>query len=603
MIRFLLKLWPFWRPYKWRLFGGVLCGLLSGAAEPLLFGTVYVVVLLVFPDQSTESIPKKALEILQKILGIFKGTDTHSTLFVVGAAAVIPIVMLWRGVVTYLTTYLMNWVSFRAINDMRYRAFGHLLNLPLSFFSKNTTGELMSRVNDIGILSGIINNFLAIVIRDPVTIISYMVLLFTMQPKLTLLTLILGPACAIPIGIYNRKVRKSSAAAQTNAAGLSQKMYEAFSGNRVIKAYNLEGKVLDLFQQEQRVALGHQMRMTRSNELPGPLMEFIGSLAAACLLIYFGAIAKTSPAGFIGFVATIFLMYRPIKNITRLYNQMESARFATERIFQMLAMTSNVVESAHPKQLKAQGADIHFDHVEFDYGDKPVLHDFNLQIKAGQVVALVGNSGSGKTTVTNLLLRFYDPNRGAIRIGGVDLRELTLKDLRNQTAIVTQETVLFNDTIHNNIALGRPGSTREDVIAAAKHAFAHDFIMRKPEGYDSMVGDRGGLLSVGQKQRISIARAILRDAPILILDEATSSLDNESERAVQAALEELMKGRTTICIAHRLSTIHNADKIVVLQEGRIVETGTHKDLMHLEGTYHKLYSLNFQKTAVKNKAE
>ena len=577
--------------------------MLSGAAEPLLFGTVYVVVLLVFPDQSTESIPKKALEILQKILGIFKGTDTHSTLFVVGAAAVIPIVMLWRGVVTYLTTYLMNWVSFRAINDMRYRAFGHLLNLPLSFFSKNTTGELMSRVNDIGILSGIINNFLAIVIRDPVTIISYMVLLFTMQPKLTLLTLVLGPACAIPIGIYNRKVRKSSAAAQTNAAGLSQKMYEAFSGNRVIKAYNLEGKVLDLFQQEQLVALGHQMRMTRSNELPGPLMEFIGSLAAACLLIYFGAIAKTSPAGFIGFVATIFLMYRPIKNITRLYNQMESARFATERIFQMLDMTSNVLEPTEPKQLSAQGADIHFDHVEFDYGDKPVLHDFNLQIKAGQVVALVGNSGSGKTTVTNLLLRFYDPNRGSIRIGGVDRRELMLKDLRNQTAIVTQETVLFNDTIHNNIALGRPGSTREEVIAAAKHAFAHDFIMRKPEGYDSMVGDRGGLLSVGQKQRISIARAILRDAPILILDEATSSLDNESERAVQAALEELMKGRTTICIAHRLSTIHNADKIVVLQEGRIVETGTHKDLMLLEGTYHKLYSLNFQKNAVENKAE
>jgi ABC-type multidrug transport system fused ATPase/permease subunit len=260
----------------------------------------------------------------------------------------------------------------------------------------------------------------------------------------------------------------------------------------------------------------------------------------------------------------------------------------------MLQTTSTIVDPSNPVPLEARGADIYFENIEFDYGDKPVFCGIDLRVKAGQMVALVGSSGSGKTTLANLLLRFYDPKRGAVRIGGTDIREVSIKDLRRQIALVAQETILFNDTIRNNIALGRPGASDAEIEAAARHAYAHEFILQKPQGYDTIVGEKGAVLSVGQRQRITIARAILRDAPILVLDEATSALDTESERAVQAALEQLMQGRTTICIAHRLSTIQNADVIVVLDKGRIVESGTHAQLIQARGCYCRLYELQFE---------
>jgi subfamily B ATP-binding cassette protein MsbA len=270
------------------------------------------------------------------------------------------------------------------------------------------------------------------------------------------------------------------------------------------------------------------------------------------------------------------------------------ARAASERAFALLATQNTVAEPAQPRLLRAENADIQFDHVNFAYGEKAALHDINLQIKAGQLVALVGASGSGKTTLTNLLLRFYDPASGAIRIGGVDIREFATRDLRNQIAVVTQETILFDETIRRNIELGRPGAKDGEIVEAARHAYAYDFIMEKPQGFDAVVGEKGVTLSGGQRQRLAIARAVLRNAPILILDEATSALDTESERAVQAALDELMKGRTTLCIAHRLSTILHANLIVVLDQGRIVETGTHAELIQHGGVYQKLYELQFQ---------
>jgi subfamily B ATP-binding cassette protein MsbA len=287
------------------------------------------------------------------------------------------------------------------------------------------------------------------------------------------------------------------------------------------------------------------------------------------------------------------MMYQPMKNLTRLHNQIVQARAASERIFELLATQNSVPEPARPRLLQAAGADIHFENVDFSYGDKPVLQNINLQIKPGQLVAVVGASGSGKTTLANLLLRFYDPTRGAILIGGVDIREVSTRDLRNQIAVVTQENILFNDTILKNIELGRPGAAQEEIISAAKHANAHHFILEKPDGYKTVVGEKGVLLSGGQRQRLAIARAVLRNAPILILDEATSALDTESERAVQSALDELMQGRTTLCIAHRLSTILHADLIVVLDQGRIVETGKHSELIKRGGVYQKLYELQF----------
>jgi subfamily B ATP-binding cassette protein MsbA len=330
--------------------------------------------------------------------------------------------------------------------------------------------------------------------------------------------------------------------------------------------------------------------------LPSQITEFLGGVGAALVLVYvvifFGG--KPNTGDFVSFILAIVLMYQPIKSLARLQNQLHQAQAASARVFELLDMPSTVLEPTTPAPLRAAGADLRYETVDFEYDHKPVLRGIELTVRAGQLVALVGSSGSGKTTMANLLLRFYDPQRGAVRIGGTDIRQVATRDLRQQIALVTQETILFHDTIRRNIGLGRPGATVAEIEAAARHANAHNFIMQKPEGYDAVVGEKGIALSGGERQRIAIARAILRNAPILILDEATSALDTESERTVQAALEELMRERTTICIAHRLSTIQKADVIVVLSEGRIVETGTHAELIQGGGVYRRLYELQFQ---------
>jgi subfamily B ATP-binding cassette protein MsbA len=294
----------------------------------------------------------------------------------------------------------------------------------------------------------------------------------------------------------------------------------------------------------------------------------------------------------------VFSLYAPLKNLSRLQHQLTIARQGVDPVLELLMKESHLPEPVNPKPLKAHGAMIRFDNVGFSYGDKPVLQNINLTIRPGQLVALVGRTGSGKTSIANLLLRFYDPQTGAILIGDTDLREVSSRELRANIAVVSQETILFNDTIRRNIALGREGATNAEIEDAARHAYAHDFIMDKPHGYDSWVGEKGVNVSGGQRQRIAIARAILRNAPILILDEATSALDTEAERIVQTALEALMEGRTTICIAHRLSTIQKADVIVVLDNGRIVETGTHEELLQAHGVYSKLYELQFEVAGV-----
>jgi subfamily B ATP-binding cassette protein MsbA len=401
------------------------------------------------------------------------------------------------------------------------------------------------------------------------------------------------PLCLVPIVIFSRKVRKSAAVVQDSYSELATVMHESFTGNRIIKAYNLEDRAVQQFREVSQRFVNHRMRIVRSEEIPGPLNEFLGVIAVALLLTFFAFQPHPDVDKVIKFGIAILLVYRPIKNITRLHNQLEQARAASLQIFELLEMQNTIREPAQPKMLKATGADIQFDHVRFSYGDKVALDDIQLQIKPGQLVALVGASGSGKTTLSNLLLRFYDPQRGVIRIGGVDIRDVTTRDLRNQIAVVTQETILFNDSIRRNIELGRPGASNDEIIAAARHAYAYDFIMEKPKGFDTFIGEKGVTLSGGQRQRLAIARAVLKNAPILVLDEAMSALDTESERIVQAALDELMKGRTTICIAHRLSTILHADEIVVLDQGRIVETGAHAELVRRGGIYQKLYELQF----------
>jgi subfamily B ATP-binding cassette protein MsbA len=580
---------------------GVLTGILAGLMAPLTIATITLVSSVVFqpadgvfkPITGVPDFAQPWLENARTSIG--NGLCEHSAAAVL-LVATIPLVMLLARLVGYLNTYFLQWTAIRAITDLRTRLFAHLLGLSAGFFSQSRSGELISRImSDTYTLLTAISGSTSVIVRDPVILLGILGYLFYRQPMMTLISLAVLPVCVIPLAIFSRKIRRASRAIQNQAADLVQVMTEAFSGHRVVKAYNLENIVTDEFRQTAQKTVGDYMRIVRASELSGPIIDFLASIGVAFALLYmiYLAHAHPNPGDFIQLVGSIFYMYAPIKNLTRLHNQLTQARAASERVFELLATKNSVPEPAQPKLLHAAAADIRFENVSFNYGEKIILQNINLEVKAGQLIAFVGKTGSGKTTLANLLLRFYDPASGAIKIGGVDIREFSTRDLRSQMAVVAQENILFNDTIRRNIELGRLGATSDDIIAAARHAHAYEFIMQKPAGFDTFIGEKGVTLSGGQRQRLAIARAVLKNAPILILDEATSALDTESERAVQTALDELMVGRTTICIAHRLSTILHADLIVVLDQGKIVETGRHTELVKRAGIYQKLYELQF----------
>jgi subfamily B ATP-binding cassette protein MsbA len=619
MIEFFRRLFELARPYRSRLILGVVFGFLSGLLDPLMVLIIPLVGAGVFgagiagigklgSGTTLQKIPKFLLPLAQFITNLVHSIThpivswflqfeaSHAIAAKILLISLLPLVFILRGLFGYLNVYCLQWAAVRAITDMRVRLFAHLQNLSVGFFSRSNTGDLMSRINsDTMSLQNTITGTLAVIVKDPVTVVGTVgVMFFCVDYKLTLITMLAFPICLIPIIVFSRKVRKSAAVVQDSYSELATVMHESFTGNRIIKAYNLEERAVQQFKEVSQRFVSHRMRIIRSEEIPGPLNEFLAAIGVALLIGYFAFQPEPDVQKVMQFAMAVFIAYRPIKNITRLHNQLEQARAASRQVFELLAMKNTIVEPAQPKMLRAAGADIQFDHVCFSYGEKVALDHIQLQIKPGQLVALVGASGSGKTTLSNLLLRFYDPQRGVIRIGGVDIRDVTTRDLRNQIAVVTQETILFNDSIRRNIELGRPGAADDDIIAAARHAYAYDFIIEKPNGFDTFIGEKGVTLSGGQRQRLAIARAVLKNAPILVLDEATSALDTESERAVQAALDELMKGRTTICIAHRLSTILHADEIVVLDQGRIVETGSHAELARRGGIYQKLYELQFQ---------
>jgi subfamily B ATP-binding cassette protein MsbA len=591
------------RPYSGRLAIGLLAGFLAGLANPLLMVSVKLVVEVVFAEpgssplaEQLRSAPPMLRGIGERILASLPNGDIHgSKLAMLLVIASIPGAMFLRGALTYLNFYLVNWVSIRAVMDLRVKVFAHLLTLPSSYFSKTSTGTLMAQLQAATAIQSVLGPSLITIIKEPITVVSLAALLFWQQPQLTMVAAVVLPFTLLPFVIYSRRVRRSANVLSQQMSDQGKLVHESLTGYRILKAYNLEEKAASEFHATSRLGANHQMRMMRAGELPGVLIEFLGAVGVAAFFAYIAILSpvKMTPGDLLQFVGCIFLLYQPIKSLIKLHNQLEQARIISQMVFGILETKNDLIEPANPKALHAAGAAVRFEHIDFSYGEKAVLQDFDLEVRSGALVALVGSSGAGKTTVTNLLLRFYDPQKGRITIGGIDIRDVMTRDLRNQIAVVTQDTILFNDTIHNNIALGRPGATREEVIEAAKHAHAHAFITEKQDGYDCVIGEKGVMLSGGQRQRLAIARAILKNAPILILDEATSSLDAESERAVQAALDELMEGRTTICIAHRLSTIQNADVIVVMDQGRIVETGPPRDLLAKDGAYRKLHELQF----------
>jgi ATP-binding cassette, subfamily B, bacterial MsbA len=600
MLDFLSKIWTLAKPYKGRLFIGVAAGFVSGLSWPILIGTVSFIYTVVVVGKGAKDVPptiqKMPLFIQHWFVDIRTALETglqqHAWAAIM-MICLIPLIMFFRGLSSFLNIYCLQWVGSRAIADLRVRLFRHLLDLSAGFYNQTSSGQLISRVmNDTAALQVIIGGATSVIVRDPVTLVSVMALLLWTQTKLTLIAIIALPACLIPIRVFNKKIRRATTTMQGQSADQTQVMIESFTGYRIVKAYNLENIVTGEFEKSCRAAVSQNMRVVRASNVSGPIIEFFGSCGIALLLVYLIFEHQSTPGDFLTLVMGFFSMYAPIKSLNMLHQWTIQARAASDNVFQLLDTKNSVPEPAHPKPLKAANADIVFEDLSFKYGEKPVLQNVNLTVKSGQLVALVGRSGSGKTTLTNLLLRFYDPLQGSIRIGGTDIRDVAIRDLRDHIAVVSQEIILFDESIRRNIELGRPGASNEEIMAAARHAHAYDFIMQKPTGFDTLIGEKGIMLSGGQRQRIAIARAVLRNAPILILDEATSALDNEAERIVQATLDELMKERTTICVAHRLSTVRGADLIVVFDEGRIVETGNHEELIRRGGVYQKLYELS-----------
>ena len=606
MIGFLRSIWVFVRPYRTRLFLGFFCGLMFGVVNGLFLASINAIMNLVLSDHvglraklaQAPAFLQPFTHKLAAMLPTWKAPapgDLTSWILII---SILPTLMLLRNALQYSSVYLTNWAALNTVGDIRTKLFAHIQNLSLGFFNRSSTGELMARIgSDTQTLQGVVSGALSSMVRDPIMILCTIGYQVTVQPKLTFIALIVFPLCIVPVIVFGRKLRKSARAAQMHNAELTKLMHEGFTANRVIKAYNLEDTVAEQFRATNKKFVGQRLRVVRTDELPSQFTELFAAIGIALVLLY---ILQQPPelrpkiGDLSTFILALVMIYQPIKSLVRVQNQLQQARAASERIFELLATKNSVPEPDAPKMLHAAGADITFENLDFNYGEKPVLKNINLTVKAGHMVALVGASGSGKTTLANLLLRFYDPARGAIQIGGVDLRDVSTRDLRNHIAVVAQENILFNDTIRRNIELGRIGATNGEIATAAQHAHATEFILHKPEGFDTIVGEKGVSLSGGQRQRLAIARAVLKNAPILILDEATSALDTESERAVQSALDELMKGRTTICIAHRLSTILHADVIVVLDQGRIVEQGRHEELVKRGGVYQKLYELQFE---------
>jgi subfamily B ATP-binding cassette protein MsbA len=511
---------------------------------------------------------------------------------------VIVMLYLFRGAASFGQDYLMNYVGHSIIKRLRDDLYSHLQILPLSFFHKHETGVLMARIiNDVNIVKGMVSNAVTGILKDFFTILGLLCVLFYRDWKLALVAITVFPLAVVPIVRFGRRTRRFSTRCQEAIADMSTLLHETFTGMRIVKAFGMEHHEIRRFLERTVRLLKYEMKVVSVKAMSSPVMELLGGIGGAFIIWYGGykVITGTStPGTFFSFMTALIMLYTPVKKLSPLNNIIQEGLAAAVRIYDILDNDSDMIEREDAVELKSGHHSVAFRNVSFKYEDQMILKDINLEVKTGEIVALVGVSGGGKTTLVNLIPRFYDVTEGAITIDGHDVRGLTLASLRSQTGIVTQDPILFNDTIGNNIAYGNLDASESDIISAAKAAYAYDFIQHLPDKFDTVAGERGARLSGGEKQRICIARALLKNAPILILDEATSSLDTESELAVQRALENLMKGRTTFVIAHRLSTIRHADRIIVIVNGRIIEEGKHEELLALHGEYYKLHEMQFE---------
>jgi ATP-binding cassette, subfamily B, bacterial MsbA len=524
--------------------------------------------------------------------------DADGMAFSFWASAIVAAYLV-KGLGSYFSTYLMTDIGQRVVRDLRNQLFRHILNQSAAFFSRRTTGALMSRItNDVNQVQQAVSETIGDLLREGLSVIGYAFLMFYFDWRLALVAFTGAPLVVYPLVRLGQRVRRSTRRSQEQLEHLSHLTAEAFTGHRIVKAFSAEQQEADRFSKASHQLYRTNLKVTSTVSVLPPIMEFLGGIAIVGLLAYgrhkISAGALTS-GDFLAFIFAAFMLYTPIKRLSRVNANLQQATAAAQRIFEMLDTHSEVVERPNAQPLARVARGIEFRDVSFAYDDgagKVVLRNVSFSAAAGQVIAIVGLSGAGKTTLVNLLPRFYDVTGGAILIDGVDIRDVTLASLRDQIGIVTQDTVLFDDTIARNIAYGAPGATRQAIEDASRAAHAHEFIQTLPDGYDTRIGERGQRLSGGQRQRLAIARALLKNSPMLILDEATSSLDAESELLVQDALANLMRNRTAFVIAHRLSTVRRADAIIALERGRVAEKGRHDELLaRAGGVYAKLYAL------------
>jgi subfamily B ATP-binding cassette protein MsbA len=509
------------------------------------------------------------------------------------------VVSVLKGIASYGQTYLMVYVGSRVVTDIRQKLFSHLMRLPVGFHLKNPSSRMMSRViNDVNWIQNAVSGVLKDFFQQSLTFLVLLGVVFYQNWQLTLLSSVVIPLSIYPMVRFGNRLRRIATIGQERTADMATALQETLTGIRIVKGFTQESAEDRRFARYNEAYFRSWMKSTQVSAITSPVLEAIGVIGVAGIIWYGGSqvIRGTmTPGTFFSFLTAVFLMYNPIKRLATSNNIIQQALSAAERVFAVLDVETEAATDTGVRGLDGVRTSIELRGVSFRYDgvETWALRDISLTVRAGEVLALVGSSGAGKTTLVNLIPRFYDPTEGAILIDGVDLREIRLTALRRQIGIVSQETLLFDDTVRNNIAYGKDEITDEAIIEAARAAYAHEFIMKLPNGYDTLIGENGVKLSGGERQRLAIARALLRNPPILILDEATSSLDTESERMVQMALANLMKDRTTFVIAHRLSTVQRADRIVVLAGGRVVEIGRHDDLLARGGKYQRLYQMQF----------
>ena len=569
------RLFPFLRPYLFSaFFPAVGCMLLFSATN----GVLPFVVQHVFDDIFAQ----KNLDALKFLPWVIVG------------------VFLFRGVVNFGHAYLIEYVGQHIVADLRNALNAHVQSLSLSYFQRNPTGTILSRItNDTTLVREALTQATASIMKDSTSLLMLVIVAFIKDWFLALLAFIVFPVTILPLTLMYKKVRRASRRGQGSLGSLTVLLQETIQGSRIVRAFGAEGYENQRFANENKRLFSHSLRAGRVRAFVPPMVELVAAGGIAAVVWYGGQSVisgERTQGEFIAFLTALLLLYEPFKHLTRTSAAIQTGLAAAERLFELLDECSEVEDRPGAQPLTEVRHGIRFDNVHFRYRQEWVLQGITLEIRTGEVVALVGPSGGGKSTIADLIPRFYDVQKGRITIDGTDIRDVTLASLRSRLAIVSQSTFLFNDTVRNNIAYGMAETPTADIIAAAHAAYAHDFVMELPRGYDTVIGELGSTLSGGQRQRLAIARALLKNAPILILDEATSSLDNESERQVQAAIERLMVGRTVLVIAHRLSTVHKADRIAVLINGQIVEQGRHEQLVVRNSQYRKLYELQFYET-------